>query len=146
MVRFVQSVFMGEKIYGTGVKEVPFVMYGPMIFAACFLFVFGILPQIPLRRLVSPAIQQIGLESRPVIPPGFIITPVGYWNPVAIAFTALLISLILMGMLAYLSKKVASRPKISVEALKPFLSGEDVNVLDSPMAFQYYHVFSHLEG
>jgi multicomponent Na+:H+ antiporter subunit A len=131
-VKYLHSVFLGPlpKEY-EGVREVPLSMRVPMIVLAALCVLFGLFPQIPLNYLILPTLNNIYVAyGVPVsLPPSWIyLTPSAWatWSPVIATLVALLA--LALGWAFYsMGKRIqpfAPRP----EALKPFVSGEDLVV------------------
>jgi hypothetical protein len=127
------------------IKDPPISMLAPMILVSVALIVFGVAPVVPLGSLVIPAVEQIGFPVSIVTQLGLIETPLGFWNPMALTIPMLTLSAVFAGMTLY-SRKVAAvyRKSASEETLKPFLCGEDLNLLDGPYGYHFYHALTNV--
>jgi multicomponent K+:H+ antiporter subunit A len=147
-VRLLHSVFMQKSAKAAlnfPIKDPPVSMLAPMILASVALVIFGVAPMIPLNSLVIPAVEQIGFPVNIVTQLGLIETPLGFWNPTAVAISMLALSTVFVCMTFY-SRKVAAvyRESVSEETLKPFLCGEDLNLLDGPHGYHFYHALTNV--
>jgi NADH:ubiquinone oxidoreductase subunit 5 (subunit L)/multisubunit Na+/H+ antiporter MnhA subunit len=147
-IRLFHSVFMqkaAESALNFPIKDPPTSMLAPMILASVALVIFGVAPMIPLNFLVIPAVEQIGFPVNIVTQLGLIETPLGFWNPTAVAISMLTLSTVFACMTLY-SRKVAAvyRKSASEETLKPFLCGEDLNLLDGPHGYHFYHALTNV--
>ncbi|MDH5793939.1 MAG: hypothetical protein OEZ18_05200, partial [Candidatus Bathyarchaeota archaeon] len=147
-VRLLHSVFMqkaAKAALSFPIKDPPVSMLAPMILASVALVIFGVAPMIPLNSLVIPAVEQIGFPVNIVTQLGLIETPLGFWNPTAVAISMLALSTVFACMTFY-SRKVAAvyRKSASEETLKPFLCGEDLNLLDGPHGYHFYHALTNV--
>jgi hypothetical protein len=127
------------------IKDPPIPMLAPMILVSVALIVFGVAPVVPLGSLVIPAVEQIGFPVNIVTQLGLIETPLGFWNPMAVTISMLTLSTVFACMTLY-SRKVAEvyRKSASEEMLKPFLCGEDLNLLDGPHGYHFYHTLTNV--
>jgi len=147
-VRLLHSVFMqkaAKSALSFPIKDPPVSMLAPMILASVALVIFGVAPMIPLNSLVTPAVKQIGFSVDIVAQLGLIETPLGFWNPMAIVISMLALSAVFVCMTIY-SGKVAAvyRESTSEETFKPFLCGEDSDLLDGPHAYHFYHALTNV--
>ncbi len=147
-IRLLHSVFMqrAEKsALKFPIKDPPMLMLVSMILPSVALVVFGVLPIIPLSSLVIPAVEQIRLTVGIVNQLGLIGTPFGFWNPMAVAISMFLLSAVFVCMTFYSGKvAVVYRESASEEAFKPFLCGEDSNLLDGPHGYHFYHALTNV--
>ncbi|MDI6847261.1 MAG: proton-conducting transporter membrane subunit [Candidatus Bathyarchaeia archaeon] len=128
---------------GKEIAEAPSLMLSSMILLSAGLFTFGIFPQLLLNFLILPAGNQLGMSLELVAPLSDIIAASGWWNPVWTASVTLL-SLGVVSIVIYASLKgaVISRSEIYIEeeeAFKPYLCGEDVNLLDRVAPYHFYY-------
>ncbi|MBS7648050.1 hypothetical protein KEJ17_00155 [Candidatus Bathyarchaeota archaeon] len=130
---------------GLIIKDPAVPMIFPMVLMSMVILTFGVVPSVPLNLLIIPAVKQILPEQsiNIISQQGFIETPLGFWNPTVtsifvIAFLTLFI------LMTFYSKKTGPsyRSPASEEAVKPFICGEDSNVLDGPQAYHLYRVLS----
>ena len=147
-IRLLHSVFMqkaAKPSLSFPIKDPPISMLAPMILASVALMIFGVVPVIPLDSLVIPAVKQIGFPVNVVTQSGLIETPLGFWNPMAVTISMLTLSTVFACMTLY-SRKVAAvyRKSASEEMLKPFLCGEDLNLLDGPHGYHFYHALTNV--
>ena len=147
-VRLLHSVFMQKAAKASlnfPIKDPPVSMLAPMILASVALVIFGVAPMIPLNSLVIPAVEQIGFPVNIVTQLGLIETSLGFWNPTAVAISMLTLSTVFFCMTLY-SRKVAAihRKSASEETFKPFLCGEDSNLLDGPHGYHFYHALTNV--
>jgi len=147
-VRLLHSVFMQKAAKATlnfPIKDPPVSMLAPMILASVALVIFGVAPMIPLNSLVIPAVEQIGFPVSIVTQLGLIETSLGFWNPAALAISMLALSTVFVCMTFY-SRKVAAvyKESASEETFKPFLCGEDANLLDGPHGYHFYYALTNV--
>jgi len=147
-IRLMHSVFMQKAAKSSlnfPIKDPPISMLAPMILVSVALIVFGVAPVVPLGSLVIPAVEQIGFSVNIVTQLGLIETPLGFWNPMAVTISMLTLSTVFACMTLY-SRKVAAvyRKSASEEMLKPFLCGEDLNLLDGPHGYHFYHALTNV--
>ena len=147
-IRLVHSVFMhraAKSALNLPIEDPPTLMLASMILPSAALVVFGVLPVIPLSFLVIPAVKQIRLAVSIVGQLGLIETTFGFWNPTAVATSFFALFAVFIYMTFY-SKKVATvyRESTSEETFKPFLCGEDSNLLDGPHGYHFYHVLTNV--
>ena len=126
------------------VEDPPAIMLIPMVLMAFFLIIFGIAPTTLLNSLVIPAAKDIGLPAI-VVAQWLIETPLGFWNPPAIVISMVVFFALFLGMMFYLGKAATFyRKSLSEETFKPFLCGEDMNLLDYPYGDYFYHVLTNI--
>ncbi|MDH5754203.1 MAG: proton-conducting transporter membrane subunit [Candidatus Bathyarchaeota archaeon] len=149
-IRLLHSVFMqraAKSALNFPIKDPPMLMLAPMILASVALVMFGVFPIMPLSSLVIPAVEQIqhGFTVDIVRQLGLIETPFGFWNPMAVAISMFALSAVFVCMTLY-SRKVAAvyRKSASEETFKPFLCGEDSNLLDGPYGYHFYHALTNV--
>jgi NADH:ubiquinone oxidoreductase subunit 5 (subunit L)/multisubunit Na+/H+ antiporter MnhA subunit len=145
-MRLLHSVFMqksAKSSFNFPIKDPPTSMVAPMVLMSVVLIVFGIAPAIPLSSFVIPAVKHIGFPVNIVTQLGLIETPLGFWNPTAVAISMLALSTVFACMTLY-SRKVAAvcRESASEERFKPFLCGEDLNLLDGSPGYHFYHALT----
>ncbi|MEM1717452.1 MAG: proton-conducting transporter membrane subunit, partial [Candidatus Bathyarchaeia archaeon] len=149
ILRMINTVFFGKALeYKREITESPALMLFPMLFLSVCLLVFGVFPQLLLNHLVIPAINRFQPDSKLTLAIGDIITGSGFWNPLLGA----LIFLTYLGLIATvvyiaLKRRAVYEEKAHVrgeEAFKPFICGEDVNLLDGVRARHFYHVFTNI--
>jgi len=148
-LRLLHSVFMGKitspNLDEFSTKDPPVLMLFPMIFASSALLVFGVFPTIPLNYLIVPGVQRLGCPFHLLQMPSLIITPTGFWNPAIVAISAFALSLLFVCVITYLTKKAAGYRKVmSEDMFKPFLCGEDVDLLDGVHAAHFYHALTQV--
>jgi len=146
-VRLLHSVFLqksAKSSFKFPIKDPPIFMLAPMVLMSVVLIVFGIAPIIPLSSFVIPAVRDIGLPVN-IVTQWLIETPLGFWNPLAVTISMLTLFIIFACMTLY-SRKVAVvyRKSASEEFLKPFLCGEDLNLLDGPHGYHFYHALTNV--
>ncbi|MEM0254303.1 MAG: proton-conducting transporter membrane subunit [Candidatus Bathyarchaeia archaeon] len=144
-MRLLHSVFMqkyAKQLFKFPVEDPPAAMLAPMILLLIFLTVFGVAPTALLQSFVIPAARDTGLQVI-IVAQWLIETPLGFWNPTVVALSLLGLFAFLSGVIAY-SGKIATvyRESPSEESFKPFLCGEDVNLLDNPRGNYFYHVLT----
>ena len=147
-VRLLHSVFLQKSAKATvnfPIKDPPVSMLAPMIVASVALVIFGVAPVIPLSSLVIPAVEQIGFTANIAAQLGLIETPLGFWNPLAVAISMLALSAVFAFMTLY-SRKAAAvyRESASEETFKPFLCGEDTNLLEGPHGYHFYQALTNV--
>jgi len=149
-IRLLHSVFMqkaAKSALNFPIKDPPTSMLAPMILASVALVVFGVFPVIPLSSLVIPAVEQIphGFTVDIISQLELIKTPLGFWNPAAVVISMFALSAVFICMTFY-SRKVAAvyRESASEETFKPFLCGEDSNLLDGPHGYHFYHALTNV--
>lgn len=128
------------------VKEAPALMLFPMLFLSTCLVIIGAFPQLLLNYIVLPAVNQLGLQaaSRPALDD--IVTALGFWNP-AWALLAFLLYFSLIAAGIRLSSKGARVKRAYVkegEVFKPFLCGEDIDLLNGARAYHFYHALTYV--
>lgn len=147
-IRLLHSVFMGKKTspdLDFSIRDPPFLMLFPMIFASSALLAFGVFPTIPLNYLIVPGVQRLGYPFHVLSLPGLVITPTGFWNPIIVTTSVLVLSLLFVCAITYLTKRArVYRRAISEDMFKPFLCGEDVDLLDGARAAHFYHALTHV--
>ena len=147
-IRLLHSVFMqktAESSMAFQIKDPPISMLAPMILISLVLIIFGVAPMIPLNSLVIPAVEQIGSSVYIVSRLWLIETPLGFWNPAAVAIFMFTLSAVFFRMIFYSRKAAVVYPKsASEETLKPFLCGEDSNLLDGPHGHHFYHALTNV--
>lgn len=151
--RLLHSVFLTKSELNSSpeTSDPPISMLIPMIVMSSAIIMLGIIPQSPLEFLIVPSIQQLGYPFSVTEPPGIIITPIGFWNPIIVAVFALGLFLFLIFMVNYLARErivyrravtkegIVYKRVTSEEAIKPFLCGEDAQLLDGARAYHFYH-------
>jgi multicomponent Na+:H+ antiporter subunit A len=147
-MRLLHSVFMqksAKSSFNFPIKDPPTSMLAPMVLMSVVLIVFGIAPAIPLSSFVIPAVKHIGFPVNIVTQSGLIETPLGFWNPTAVAASMFGLSAVFVCMTLY-SRKVAAvyKESASEETFKPFLCGEDANLLDGPHGYHFYHALTNV--
>lgn len=147
-IRLLHSVFMqksSKSSFNFPVKDPPISMLAPMVLMSAFLIVFGIAPAIPLSSFVIPAVKDIGFSVNTVTQSWLIETPLGFWNPTAVAASILCLSaLLLCGILYFERRAIIYRKTASEEMFKPFLCGEDSDQLDNPFGYHFYHALTRV--
>lgn len=147
-MRLFYSTFMRRTArvpYGLIVKDPAAPMILPMILMSMTVVVFGVAPTVLLNLFITPAIRQILHKElvNIVSQQGFIETPLGFWNPMATALIIVTFLTIFIVIILYSRKtKLAYRATLSEEAVKPFICGEDLKILESPKAFHFYYVLA----
>jgi len=150
--RLLHSVFLTKSELNSSpeTSDPPISMLIPMIVMSSAIIILGIMPTIPLEFLIAPSIYQLGYYFSVTQPPGIIITSVGFWNPMTVAASALGLFLFLIFAVTYLARErvvyrrvvteegIVYKRVISEEALKPFLCGEDAQLLDGARAYHFY--------
>jgi len=131
-IKYLHSVFLGPlpKEY-EGVREVPLSMRVPMVVLAALCVAFGLFPQVPLNYMVLPTLNNIRVvyDVPMSLPSSWIyLAPSTWatWSPVIATLVALLA--LALGWAFYSVGKRIQPPTIRPEALKPFVSGEDLMV------------------
>ncbi|TDA35248.1 hypothetical protein DSO06_01575 [Candidatus Nezhaarchaeota archaeon WYZ-LMO8] len=134
-IKYLHSVFLGPLPRGyENVEEVPLSMRVPMIVLAALCIVFGLLPQVPLTYMIIPALSNIhvtyGLPTS--LPLEWVyLAPSAWatWSPIVVTLIALLA--LALGWIIYVTGKRVQPFVYRIEAVKPFVSGEDLII--------YYH-------
>ncbi|MBS7635678.1 hypothetical protein KEJ34_09435 [Candidatus Bathyarchaeota archaeon] len=147
-VRLLHSVFMqtAEKPHlKFSIKDPPIFMSAPTILISSALILFGVAPTVPLNLLVIPAVEQIGLSTDMISQLEIIKTPLGFWNPVAIAISTLMISIVFVCIILYSRRAAAiyGRQR-GEEAFSPFLCGEGPGLLNGPGGYHFYYVLTNV--
>jgi formate hydrogenlyase subunit 3/multisubunit Na+/H+ antiporter MnhD subunit len=148
--RLLHSVFMQmmEKSHlKFSIRDPPIFMLAPMILVSVALIVFGVAPMVPLNLLVIPAVEQIGLSIDIISQVELIKTPLGFWNPPAIAMAIFMLLTIFIITILY-SRRVAAvyRRQRSEETFNPFLCGEDLGLLNGPSGYHFYYILTNILG
>ncbi|KPV62287.1 MAG: F(420)H(2) dehydrogenase subunit L [Candidatus Bathyarchaeota archaeon BA1] len=157
ILRMLYAIFFGKSPeYKKEITEAPALMLFPMVFLSACLFIFGAFPQLLLNYLVLPAVSQLGMSFELLSPLGDIITASGFWSPAWASVFALGLFLLLIFAVNYLAKEravyrrvlteegVVYKRVVSEEAVKPFLCGEDAQLLDGARAYHFYHTLIHV--
>ena len=146
-MRLMHSILMQKSAkspFKLPVEDPPAVMLVPMVLMAIFLIVFGIAPTIPLSSLVIPATRDIGFPETVVVQ-WLVKTPLGFWDPSVMVISIIGLFALFSGIILYLGKiAVIHRESSSEETFKPFLCGEDINLLDCPNGSYFYHVLTNV--
>jgi len=126
------------------VEDPPAAMLAPMVLMVILLIVLGVAPTTLLNSLVIPAARDVGLPAI-VVTQWLVETPLGFWNPPAIVISMVIFLALFSSIMLYLGKAAAFYRKTpSEETFKPFLCGEDVNLLDHPYGDYFYHVLTNI--
>lgn len=151
LIRLLHSVFMGKRTDHSldfTVRDPPLSMIMPMIVLSGILIMLGVFPQIPMNLLIIPWIRQLGYQDPIIETPYGVITRLGFWEPLTAGISILGLSLLLLLVISYSSKKMVIRKEIPVkraeEAFKPFLCGEDITLLDATRAYHFYHALTNV--
>ena len=146
--RLLHSVFMQmeEKPHlKFSIRDPPTSMLAPMILVSAFLVVFGVAPMIPLNLLVIPAVKQIGLSTDIISQLELIKTPLGFWNPAAIAMSMFILLAIFVCIILYSRRAAAAYVRQrSEETFSPFLCGEDSSLLNGPSGYHFYSILTNV--
>jgi len=149
ILRMLHGVFFGKAPgYKVKITEAPALMLFPMVTLSACLLVFGVFPQLLLNYLVLPAISQLKsqLYSGLTSDLGSIVTMSGSLDLTLMSFLFFLcLGIMIMGI--YASKSFAHTEKSYIkkeEPIKPFLCGEDVDLLDGARAYHFYHTLTHV--
>ncbi|MEM2560096.1 MAG: proton-conducting transporter membrane subunit [Candidatus Bathyarchaeia archaeon] len=149
ILRMINTVFFGKAMeYKGKTTEPSALMLFPMFLLLTCLFVFGAYPQLLLNHLVIPAINRLQPDFKLTLAIGDIIMGTGLWNPLlgtliflsCLGLIAIVIYISLKGRAVYEEKAHVRRE----EAFKPFLCGEDTNLLDGVRARHLYHILIHV--
>ncbi|MBS7605079.1 MAG: proton-conducting transporter membrane subunit [Candidatus Bathyarchaeia archaeon] len=147
ILRMISTVFFGKAMeYKRKVTEPPALMLFPMLLLLACLFVFGAFPQLLLNSLIIPAINRLQLSFKLTSIVGDIATGSGLWNP----FLGTLIFLSYLGLviiaiyIAFRRRAIyAERVYIKrEETFKPFICGEDIDLLDGLRARHFYNILN----
>ncbi|MGF3536513.1 MAG: NADH-quinone oxidoreductase subunit L [Candidatus Bathyarchaeia archaeon] len=151
ILRMLHAIFFGKTSeHKRKITEAPALMLSPMVLLSACLLVSGVLPQLLLNHLVLPAVSQLKLvgNSGLTLTLGDITTASGFWNPMWASFTFLsYLCFIVVGIYISSKRSVARIERVYIkeeEALKPFLCGEDINLLDGARADHFYHTLTHV--
>lgn len=132
-IKYLHSVFLGPlpREYER-VEEGPLSMRIPMLVLAALCVVFGLLPQAPLNYMVIPALRNIEITyGPPALPPleWVYLAPSAWvsWSPM-VATTLIALLALVLGLIIYIAGKRVQPFTFRTEALKPFISGEDIIV------------------
>jgi formate hydrogenlyase subunit 3/multisubunit Na+/H+ antiporter MnhD subunit len=127
-IKLLHSVFLGRASGKTvGAKEAGISMALPMMILAAICIVFGVFAfSVPVSLLIAPVI-------------GKDISYIGTWSPDAA--TALIITAVLLGALAYL---FAARKKARV--VPPFVGGEDPGQFDRVTGAEFYNTIKEVKA
>ncbi|MEM2961226.1 MAG: proton-conducting transporter membrane subunit, partial [Candidatus Bathyarchaeia archaeon] len=147
-VRLLHSVFMrvAEKPrLKSPINDPPIFMLAPIILISSALILFGVIPMAHLNLLVIPAVEQIGLSIDMISQLELIKTPLGFWNPMAIAISIFVLSIIFVCIILY-SRRAATvyGRQRSEEAFSPFLCGEGPSLLNGPNGYNFYYVLTNV--
>ncbi|MEM2728266.1 MAG: proton-conducting transporter membrane subunit [Candidatus Bathyarchaeia archaeon] len=149
ILRMINTVFFGKAMeYKGKITEPSALMLFPMLLLLTCLFVFGAYPQLLLNHLVIPAVSRLQPDSKLILVMGDIIAGAGLWNPLL----GTLIFLLYLGLVATLIYLALKRGAVYAEkayvrreeTFKPFICGEDVNLLDEVRARHFYHIFTNV--
>ncbi len=147
-LRLLHSVFMqrtAKSALNFQIKDPPIAMLAPLVLISVVLVIFGIAPMIPLGSFITPAVKQIGFPVDIIMQLWLIKTLHGFWNPMAVAISMLALFLVFVFMTLYSRKiVVVYRESASEETFKPFLCGEDSNLLDNPHGYHFYHTLTRV--
>lgn len=144
ILKMLHAIFLGRSSeHRKEIVEVSTLMLFPMMLLSACLLILGTFPQLLLNSLVLPAVNQLGMHLELVAPFGDIITASGWWNPVWTAsITLLSLGVVSIAIYASLKGSIISRSEIYVEeeeAFKPYLCGEDINLLDRVAPYHFYY-------
>ncbi|MEM3797932.1 MAG: proton-conducting transporter membrane subunit [Candidatus Bathyarchaeia archaeon] len=145
-IRLLHSVFLQKSVKSSlnfPVKDPPISMLAPMVLMSASLIFFGVVPAIPLSFFVIPAVKDVGFPIN-LVTQWLIQTPLGFWNPLIVAASMIGLSAVFVCMTLYSRKAAAFRTALSEETFKPFLCGEDANMLDGPHGYHFYHVLTNV--
>ncbi|MEM2851428.1 MAG: proton-conducting transporter membrane subunit [Candidatus Bathyarchaeia archaeon] len=145
ILRLLHAILLGKSPrYKKEIKEAPILMLFPMMLLSFCLFIFGVFPQLLLNSIILPAAYQLGMDVKLEASLGDIITASGFWNPALAATVALSYLSFMVGAVYVSSKNVVVR-KTRIreeEALKPFLCGEDINLLEHVSSYHLYYTLN----
>lgn len=147
VLRMFHSSFLGNSQKNKReFKESPLFMLFPMIFLSIFILVFGVFPQLFLNSLILPATQHLGMDVGLVATLDDIITSSGLWSPTLGAIACLSYLGIVFGLVLASSKTSFIREERSKpeEAVKPFLFGEDIDLLDHVSGYHVYYTMARV--
>ncbi|MEM2303040.1 MAG: proton-conducting transporter membrane subunit [Candidatus Bathyarchaeia archaeon] len=147
ILRMFHAIFLGKsRDYRRELREAPVLMLFPMVLLSILLFIVGIFPQSVFNLIVLPALHQLGLEAKLTSALGDLVTASGSWNPTLVTASILTYSCIVVTVIFILSKSGVARGSYvkREEMLKPFLCGEDVNLLEHISSYHLYHVLTNL--
>jgi len=144
-MRLLHSVLMQKPAKPPFIMEdPPAAMLAPMVLMAILLIVLGVAPTALLNSMVIPAASGVGLPAI-VVAQWLVETPLGFWNPSAVVISMVGLFALFSGIMFYLGKAAAFyRKSPSEETFKPFLCGEDINLLDRPNGSYFYHVLTNV--
>jgi NADH:ubiquinone oxidoreductase subunit 5 (subunit L)/multisubunit Na+/H+ antiporter MnhA subunit len=144
-MRLLHSVLMQKPTKPPLIMEdPPAAMLAPMVLLAIFLIVLGVAPTTLLNSMVIPAANGVGLPAM-VVAQWLVETPLGFWDPSALVISMVGLFALFSSIMFYLGKAAAFyRKSPSEETFKPFLCGEDINLLDSPNGSYFYHVLTNV--
>lgn len=144
VLRMMNAIFFSKAIeYKRKIVDPPVLMLFPMLLLLTCLLVFGAFPQLLLNYLVIPAINRFQSSPGLVLMPSDIVTGTGLWNPLLGA----LIFLMYLGLIVIIVHAVILRGRAvrieethvkKEETFKPFICGEDINLLDGVRAGHFY--------
>lgn len=142
ILRMFHAIFLGKaRSYKGEVEEAPVLMLLPMVLLSILLFIVGIFPQLIFKSLISPALYQLGFNVEFISEVGDLVIASGSWSP-TITTTILAYLCIMMAVLSLLFRSIVTRISHvkKEEMLKPFLCGEDSNLLDHVSSYHLYYV------
>lgn len=147
ILRMFHAIFLGKsRDYRREIREAPVLMLFPMVLLSILLFIVGIFPQSIFNLLVLPALHQLGLEAKLTSAVGDLVTASGSWSPALVAAAILIYSCVIIAVIFILSRSVVTRESYikREEMLKPFLCGEDVNLLEHISGYHLYYVITNV--
>ncbi|WGM88732.1 MAG: hypothetical protein IAX21_10310 [Candidatus Bathyarchaeota archaeon] len=145
-IRLLYSVFLtrGSNLgIDPNTKEPPITMLAPMILMSAVVIFLGMLPMPLLDTFIIPGIRQLGFAANIIEPFGIIHPALGFWTPLVIAISMLVLGSMLILTVTYTTKR-KHREQSSEDAFKPVLCGEDENeIYEVPSSF-FYHTFTQV--
>ncbi|MEM2128423.1 MAG: proton-conducting transporter membrane subunit [Halobacteria archaeon] len=148
ILRMLHAIFLGKiREYKREIREAPILMLFPMILLSICLFIFGVFPQPLLNSIVLPAVYHLGISVNSLTSLGDITTSSGFWNPILAATSTISYIGILTGAVyaSYTSSRSFTIRKGQMnkgEAFKPFLCGEDIDLLEHVSSYHLYYALT----
>lgn len=145
ILRMFHAIFLGKsRDYKRDIGEAPVLMLFPMVLLSILLFIVGIFPQSIFNLIVLPALHQLGLEARFTSAVGDLVTASGSWSPALVAAAISTYLCVIIAVIFILSRSAVTRESYvkREEMLKPFLCGEDVDLLEHISGYHLYYVLT----
>ena len=144
-LRLLYSVFQGKDEHANSVskfRDPPITMLAPMFIMASVIVALGIMPNLLLDNFILPGVGQIGFPVNLVEPFGIVSASLGFWTPLVIA-TSIIMLVLALSLFVTRFTKNKKRDDSNADAFKPFLCGEEATDQYDPPSGLYYHALIH---